>query len=70
MTDVISPFNGEVVGKVSVASKEIAENAIESAYQTFHQIMKKMPTFQRTDILRKTADLLEEKKKNLHKFLC
>ncbi|RAS75533.1 aldehyde dehydrogenase family protein [Priestia endophytica] len=67
--NVISPFNGEVVGKVSLASKEVAENAIESAYQTFHQTMKKMPAYQRADILRKTADLLEEKTEEFAQIL-
>ena len=67
--DVISPFNGEVVGKVSLASKEVAEEAIESAYRTFHQTMKKMPAYKRADILRKTADLLEEKTEEFAQIL-
>lgn len=67
--DVISPFNGEVVGKVSLASKEVAERAIESACQTFHHTMKKMPAYQRADILRKTADLLEEKTEEFAQIL-
>lgn len=67
--DVISPFNGEVVGKVSLASKEVAEEAIESAYRTFHQTMKRMPAYKRADILRKTADLLEEKTEEFAQIL-
>lgn len=59
--DVISPFNGEVVGVVSLASAEEAERAIESAHRVFHETMKKMPAHTRADILRKTADLLEQK---------
>lgn len=59
--EVISPFNGEVVGKVHLASQEEVKNAIETAHRVFHETMKKMPAYQRADILRKTADLLEER---------
>jgi acyl-CoA reductase-like NAD-dependent aldehyde dehydrogenase len=33
--EVISPFNGEVVGKVNLASQEDAKRAIESAHRVF-----------------------------------
>lgn len=33
--EVINSFSGEVVGKVSLASKEDAKKAIESAHQVF-----------------------------------
>lgn len=59
--EVISPYNGEVVGKVHLASQEDVKSAIETAHQVFHKTMKKMPAYRRADILRKTADLLEER---------
>ncbi|MED3727679.1 aldehyde dehydrogenase family protein [Priestia filamentosa] len=67
--EVISPFNGEVVGKVSLASKEGAEKAIESAYQVFHKTMKRMPAYRRAEILSKAADLLEERTEEFAKVL-
>lgn len=59
--EVISPFNGEVIGKVHLASKEDTEFAIETAYKVFHETMKKLPAYRRSTILHKTADLLEER---------
>ncbi|MEK3936010.1 aldehyde dehydrogenase family protein [Sporosarcina sp. FSL W7-1349] len=67
--DVVNPFNGEVVGKVSLASAEDAEQAIESAYQAFHRTMKTMPAYRRSDILRKTAELLEERTEEFAQIL-
>ena len=67
--EVISPFNSEVVGKVNLASKEDAENAIESAHRVFHKTMKKMPAYRRADILRKTADLLEDRTEEFARIL-
>ncbi|MFP3121879.1 aldehyde dehydrogenase family protein [Ectobacillus funiculus] len=67
--DVISPFNGEVVGKVYLASREDAERAIESAHRVFHETMKKMPAYRRADILRKAADLLEERTEEFARIL-
>lgn len=67
--DVTSPFNGEIVGRVNLASQEDAERAIESAYQAFHETMKKMPAYRRADILRKTADLLEERTEEFARIL-
>lgn len=67
--EVINPFNGEVVGQVSLASKEDAEKAIESAHQVFHKTMKKMPAYRRAEILSKAADLLEERTEEFAKVL-
>ncbi|MGE7906808.1 aldehyde dehydrogenase family protein [Peribacillus sp. NPDC094092] len=66
---VISPFNREVIGKVNLASQEDAESAIESAHRVFHETMKKMPAYRRADILRKTADLLEERTEEFARIL-
>lgn len=68
--EVTSPFNGEVVGKVILASQEDAKIAIESAHRVFHETMKKMPAYRRADILRKTADLLEERTEEFARVLA
>ncbi|MFJ5768425.1 aldehyde dehydrogenase family protein [Psychrobacillus sp. NPDC093180] len=57
--EVQNPYNGEVIGKIECATKEDVEHAINTAESVFHETMKKMPAYQRSDILRKTADLLE-----------
>lgn len=67
--EVITPFNGEVVGKVSLASTEDAKKAIESAHQVFHKTMKKMPAYRRATIFSKAANLLEEKTEEFAKVL-
>ncbi|MBT2730366.1 aldehyde dehydrogenase family protein [Bacillus sp. ISL-75] len=67
--EVINPFNGEVVGKANLASQEDAERAIESAHRVFHESMKKMPAYHRAEILRKTADLLEERTEEFARIL-
>lgn len=67
--EVVSPFNGEVVGKVNLASQEVAKRAIESAHEVFQKTMKKMPAYRRADILRKTADLLVERTEEFARIL-
>ncbi|QKY70791.1 aldehyde dehydrogenase family protein [Lentibacillus sp. CBA3610] len=57
---VTNPYNGEAIAEIALASDEEFEKAVTSAYETFHQTMKDMPAHERSDILRKTADLMEE----------
>ncbi|GAB3054323.1 aldehyde dehydrogenase family protein [Virgibacillus ainsalahensis] len=59
--DVINPYTRETVEEIALASQNEVEVAINNAFDTFHSIMKKMPAYERSDILRKTADLLEER---------
>lgn len=57
--EVRSPYDGQLVGKISCANKEVAEHAVSVAHRVFNESMKKMPAYRRAEILRKTADLLE-----------
>jgi acyl-CoA reductase-like NAD-dependent aldehyde dehydrogenase len=59
--EIRSPFDQKLVGKIDETTKEEFEQALESAYDTFHETMKKMPAHERADILRKTADILESR---------
>ncbi|GAA4708018.1 aldehyde dehydrogenase family protein [Brevibacillus fulvus] len=59
--EVRSPYDNRLVGKICCATKEDAEQAITVAQRVFHETMKKMPAYRRSDILRKTADLLESR---------
>ncbi|MBL8858311.1 MAG: aldehyde dehydrogenase family protein [Planctomycetes bacterium] len=60
-TEVItSPFDGEPVGEVSVASAADMEDAIALAHQSFGA-MRALPTHKRAAILEGTASRLEER---------
>ncbi|USL44204.1 aldehyde dehydrogenase family protein [Priestia megaterium] len=68
--DVTSPFDGKVVGTVSLATREDAERAIETAYRVFHKTMKALPSYRRSDILRKVGKLLEERTEEFAQVLA
>ncbi|MGP4107882.1 aldehyde dehydrogenase family protein [Virgibacillus sp. L01] len=58
--DVINPYNKEKVEEIALASRDDLEDAITNSFDTFHNTMKSMTAHERSDILRKTADLMEE----------
>ncbi len=70
LTNVISPYTGETVGKVKLATKEDAANAIESAYETFHHTMKTLPAYKRSSILHKAAQILESRTEEFAQVLA
>ncbi|MBP1949389.1 aldehyde dehydrogenase family protein [Virgibacillus litoralis] len=57
---VINPYNNEKVEEIALASRDDLEDAITNSFDTFHNTMKSLAAHERSDILRKTADLLEE----------
>lgn len=59
--EVKNPYNQEIVAELALATEADLNEAVENAFETFHSTMKMMPAHQRSDILRKAADLLEEK---------
>lgn len=68
--EIRSPYNGELVGTVQFATKQQLLSAIETSQQVFIQTMKKMPAYQRSTILRKSADLLENRQERFAQLLC
>ncbi len=58
--DVINPYNKEKVEEIALASRDDLEDAITNSFDTFHNTMKSMTAHERSDVLRKTADLMEE----------
>ncbi len=63
--DSVNPSNPvEVIGKVGLLSTEQAEQAIQSAKAAF-MTWKKTPATERANILRKAADLMEERRAEL-----
>ncbi|PWA04988.1 aldehyde dehydrogenase [Pueribacillus theae] len=67
--EVFNPFNHEVIGKISCAKKEDVEQAIANSHNVFKETMRNMPAHERSEILRKTADLLEDKFEDFAKIL-
>ncbi|MEH6989710.1 aldehyde dehydrogenase family protein [Cytobacillus firmus] len=59
-TSLYSPYSGEEIAQIAMASKEQTEKAIEAAYES-RQLMAKMPAFKRAEILEKVVSLLIEK---------
>ncbi|WP_238389620.1 aldehyde dehydrogenase family protein [Virgibacillus sp. MSP4-1] len=56
-----NPYSGEKIDDIALATEQELNEAIDDSYKAFHDTMKKMPAHERADILRKTADLLEER---------
>ena len=50
--DVISPFDGRVIGRVSLAQPEHVERAIKAAVAAF-AVTRKLPAFERQKALAK-----------------
>jgi acyl-CoA reductase-like NAD-dependent aldehyde dehydrogenase len=59
--NVNNPFNQEKVAELALSKRTDLEDAVNNSFDTFHSTMKVMPAHQRSDILRRAADLLEEK---------
>ncbi|MCL6443177.1 MAG: aldehyde dehydrogenase family protein [Alicyclobacillus sp.] len=67
--EVRSPFDGHLVGRISCGTPDDVKEAITVAEATFHSTMKTMPAHQRSDILRRTADLLEARSEQFARLL-
>lgn len=59
--DVFNPYNQEQVATLMLATEDDLNEAVESCFETFHNKMNHMPAHDRADILRRAADLLEER---------
>ncbi len=67
--EVRNPYNGEVVGVVYRPSAEDVEDAIGSSVRAFEN-SKRMPSYQRSGILRRAAIAIDERKEALARILC
>ncbi len=56
--EIRSPFDGEVVGVVSVAERDDAERAVAAAVEGA-RVMRKLSAWERSEILRRAADLID-----------
>ena len=66
--DVFNPSNEELIGKASKASSTDIEKALKSAEKGFH-IWRKFSPWDRAVIIRKIADLIRNKNKELAKWM-
>jgi acyl-CoA reductase-like NAD-dependent aldehyde dehydrogenase len=57
--DVVSPYDGNLVGRVAVAGQEHVDRAIHAASQAFASY-RQLPAHKRSEILQKTAALINE----------
>ncbi|UOQ44186.1 aldehyde dehydrogenase family protein [Halobacillus salinarum] len=68
--EVRNPFTQELVAELALATEKDVNKAVEQSYQTFHKKMKKMPAYERSDILRNAADLLLERKESFAEMIA
>ena len=67
--EVRNPFNNEVIGLVSIASKNDLEDAIVAAETVFSEF-RKLPSYQRYKILMQICNELDNEKERLSKILA
>ncbi|MBT2645053.1 aldehyde dehydrogenase family protein [Bacillus sp. ISL-41] len=68
--EVRNPYSDELVAEMQLAGDMEMEEAIENSLQTYHKTMKTMPAHERSDILRKASDLLEEKQEEFAEIIA
>jgi acyl-CoA reductase-like NAD-dependent aldehyde dehydrogenase len=67
--EIRNPANGEVVGSVPRAGIDAVEQAIQAGIQGRAE-MRKMPAHLRSDILRRSADIISSRHEELSQLLC
>jgi len=67
--EVINPFNGECVATVYRPSAADVEDAIQSSERAF-QTTKKMPSYRRSEILKKASQAIHKNKESMARTLC
>ncbi len=66
--EIRSPFNKELLGTVPMATKEDVEAAVGAAHEAFHGYSH-LPAFRRSEILRRTAELLRAAERDMAKII-
>ncbi|WP_313431801.1 aldehyde dehydrogenase family protein [Siminovitchia terrae] len=67
--EVINPYNQKVIGTISCAVVNDVKLAVTAADKVYHETMKKMPAYERSNILRHAADLLEQQFEDFSRLL-
>ena len=63
--EIKSPFTGEIIARVEKANTTSLALALLNAERSFQKTMRKMPAYQRADILYKVADLIRKNHEDL-----
>jgi len=66
--EIKSPYNGEVAGVITIPERKKALEAVDAAQRAFEKFMSS-PSYERSEILKKTARGIEERKEELAKVL-
>src|SRR5690606_4205933 len=66
-SDVFSPYDGTLVGRVGEATAELAESAVALAHRT---LARPVPAHVRAAVLDRIADLLVDRKNHLAALIC
>lgn len=67
--DIINPYNGDIIDKVSKASSDHLREAVESALRG-SKVMRGLTRYRRYEILSKTAELMMERKDEFAKTMA
>ena len=59
MIEVVNPFDEEVIGSVESVNSDTVEQYLETAHKIFRNRKNWMPAYQRIEILKKTAKIME-----------
>jgi len=69
LLEVTNKYTGEVIGSVPLTDEETFEEAIKSAQEGF-SLISSMPAYQRSKILEKTSEKIEEKKDEITRIIA
>jgi len=67
--DIINPYNGDIIDKVSKASSDHLREAVESALRG-SKVMRGLTRYRRYEILSNTAELMMERKDEFAKTMA
>ena len=67
---VTAPYNGEVIAEFKWTTPKDVNKAVASSVHCFRNTMKRMPAHERAAILRRAADLADERAEELAQIIC
>lgn len=67
--DILSPYDGSVVGRMPVAGEAEVDAAVETALKGF-EVMRRLPRFIRADILDRAADIIDGRREEFVRLIA
>jgi acyl-CoA reductase-like NAD-dependent aldehyde dehydrogenase len=68
--EIKCPFNGEVIAAVGQADEKAIDTALTIAVETFEKTMRRMPAYERAEILYKASKMIMERQEDLAKTIA